>query len=423
VTTPSLHVIAGIRTPLGKAGESLADYQAEDLATLAVREVLLRTAVDPSLVDGLICGNVGQNANAPNVSRVIALRAGLPHATPAFTVHRNCASGFEAVTQCALQVAGGCGHLFLAVATESMSNYPLLFGRRARDWFIRLSRARTTPAKLRTFLGFRPGMMAPEIALLRGLTDPVIGLGMGETAEILARDWNISRQEQDAFAARSHTRALDARVRIREETCDVAYPGGVLRNDEGVREDSTPERLARLRTVFQKRHGTVTAGNASQITDGAVALLVGDDEALRRTGLEPLGRVDAFAYAGCDPARMGLGPVHAAHRLSPDAPLDDLDLVEINEAFAAQVIACLRAGRDPDYSRNALGRDRPLWDLDEDRLNVNGGAIAIGHPVGMTGARLVLTALHELRRRKGSRALVSLCVGGGQGGAIMLRAS
>ncbi|MAG58137.1 MAG: acetyl-CoA C-acyltransferase [Planctomycetes bacterium] len=419
----ALHVLAGIRTPLGKAGESLANHQAEDLGTLAAREVILRAGVDPELIDGVVCGNVGQNANAPNVARVIALRAGVPESAPAWTVHRNCASGFEAVTQAATQLAAGRGRLYLVVATESMSNYPLIFRSRARDWFLRLSRSRSVWKKLKTFLAFRPAMMAPEIALMKGLTDPVVGLGMGETAELLARDWHLSREAQDAFAARSHEKALAGREQLRDETFDVVHDRGVLRDDEGVRTDSTPERLARLRTVFQKKHGTVTAGNASQITDGAVALLVGDEDMVREIGTDPLGRLESYAYAGCDPARMGLGPVHAAHRLFPNAPVPECDVYEINEAFAAQVLACCHAGRDTRWCHDVLGRTTPLFDIPEDRLNVNGGAIALGHAVGMTGARLVLTALHELRRRHGTRALVSLCIGGGQGGALMLRAS
>jgi len=393
---------------------------ADDLGTLALRELLLRTDVDPSRLDTVVCGNVGQGPDAPNIGRVIALRAGVPESVEAMTVHRNCASGFEAITQCALRLRAGRGDLFAAVATESMSNYPLLFRPRAVAWFKRLQRARSVWARMRTLVGFRPSMISPEAALIRGLTDPVVGMGMGDTAELLAREWAISRSAQDGFAAESHRKALAGRDKLREETFDVVHQGGVLRDDEGVRDDSTPERLARLRTVFDRRHGSVTAGNSSQITDGAVALLVGDERWAETMGLTPLGFLDEWAYAGCDPRRMGLGPVHAMSRLHPDAPLPDYDLIEINEAFAAQVLACLRAAEDGDYARDVLSRDDPLGTIPTERLNVNGGAIAMGHPVGMTGARLVLTSLLELRRRHGSRALATLCIGGGQGGALSL---
>ena len=416
-----LCILQGIRTPLGKMDGALRGLGADDLGTLALRELILRTGIDTTLLDAVVCGNVGQGPSAPNIARVIALRAGVSSDVEAMTVHRNCASGFEAVTQCAQRLQAGRGRLFAAVATESMTSYPLLFRPRAVAWFKQLQRSRSAWAKLRTLLGFRPSMMAPEVALLQGLTDPVIGLGMGDTAELLAREWDVSREAQDAFAASSHLKALGARERLREETFDVAHAKGVLRDDEGVRDDSTPERLARLRTVFDRRHGSVTAGNSSQLTDGAVALLVGDEACARELDLEPLGFLDEWAYAGCDPRRMGLGPLHAVHRLFPDRPMPDFDLVEINEAFAAQVLACVKAFPDARYAADVLGRDAPLGEIPTERLNVNGGAIALGHPVGMTGARLVLTALKELPRRGGSEALVTLCVGGGQGGALRLR--
>ena len=208
---------------------------------------------------------------------------------------------------------------------------------------------------------------------------------------------------------------------LAEETFDIAHGRGLLRDDEGVRDDSTPERLARLRTVFDRQFGSVTAGNSSQITDGAVALLVGREDAFPAITDPPLGRIDDFAYAGCDPRRMGLGPVHALHRLFPDGPLPAFDVVEINEAFAAQVLACQKALADPTFTTDVLGRSAPLGAFPESTLNPNGGSIALGHPGGATGARLVLTALHELRRRNGSRALATLCIGGGQGAALSLR--
>lgn len=418
---PRLFVHAGIRTPFGRLDGSLRDLSADDLGAAAVREVVLRTGIDPGTLDGVICGNVGQGAHAPNVARVIALRAGIPRSVEAMTVHRNCASGFEAVTTAAQRLEAGRGSRFLVVATESMSQYPLLFRARGKAWFSRLARSRSVWDKLRTIAQWRPSMFAPEIALLRGLEDPVVDLGMGDTAEILAREWDITREEQDAFAARSHERALAAREHLRGETFDIAHANGVLRDDEGVRTDSTIERLARLRTAFDREFGSVTAGNSSQITDGAVALIVGGEDAFPEHAGDPLGYVDDYAYAGCDPERMGLGPVHALHALYPKSALPEFDVVEINEAFAAQVLACQKALKYPGYARDVLGRPAPLGSFPEESLNPNGGAIALGHPVGATGARLVLTALRELTRRGGARALATLCVGGGQGAAVTLR--
>ena len=252
---------------------------------------------------------------------------------------------------------------------------------------------------------------------------------MGQTAETLARDWRISREAQDEFALRSHQRAAAARGRLAEEMWPV-YPRGAKKpeyvaGDNGVRENQTMEALAKLRPVFEKRAGTVTAGNASQITDGAVALIVMSEAGLRRTGLTPLGRLVEYAYAGCEPQRMGLGPVYAiaqAERRS-GLGLKDAELIEINEAFAAQVIACCAAAESGEFSRKHLDRTAPLGEIPREKLNVNGGGIALGHPVGASGARLVLTSLKELRRRKARRALVSLCVGGGQGGALWLEAN
>ena len=423
MTEPRLHVIDGVRTAFARAGTELASHHAEDLATLAVRELMLRTGVDPARIDQLVCGNVGQNARAANIGRVVALRAGLPQAVPAYTVHRNCASGLETVTQCELLLRTGRGSLFLAVGTESMSNYALNYTEAAVAFFSRLQRARTLGQRGKALLRWRPSMFRPRVALLDGLVDPVVGLGMGQTAELLAREWGIDRETQDAFALRSQRRALAGRERLREETFDVATGRAILRDDNGVREDSSMEKLARLRTVFDRsRYGTVTAGNSSQITDGAVALLVGSADAARDLGLEPLGHVESWTYAGCDPARMGLGPLYATSRLRPETahPFEDLDLIELNEAFAAQVIACQRAARETAFCRDKLGREHALGEIPDEILNVNGGAIALGHPVGATGARMVLTVLKELRRRGGRRALATLCVGGGQGGALIL---
>jgi len=408
-----LVIIDGIRTPFCKLGSDLARLAADELGRVAVDALLTRTGFDPGLVDEVIFGCVCQPVDAPNVARVIALRAGLPEHSTAATVHRNCASGFEAITTAAERVASGHGTVFIVGGTESMSQVPLLFPPEAAKKFAALGRARGLGAKLGALGAFRPEDFKPRIALKMGLTDPVSGLNMGETAEVVAREFGIGREAQDVFALESHRRATAARSRLAEEICPVYVTGGkagkaghAVTADHGPRGDETIEMLERLKPVFDRNHGSVTAGNSSQITDGAVALLVMAESRAAQLGLNPIGRLRAWAYTGCDPKRMGLGPVSAIRKLEELSGVGprEADLIEINEAFAAQVLAVTQC----------------LGNVPMERLNVNGGAIALGHPVGATGARLTLTALKELGRRGGQRAIVSACVGGGQGSALLL---
>lgn len=424
-----LYIVAGARTSFSKMGTDLAAADAVDLGRTAAAAVLARTGLDPALIDEVVFGCVGQPIDAVNVSRVIALRAGVPARVPAMTVHRNCASGFEALTTAADRIAAGRGDIYLVGGTESMSHYPLLYTDDAARKFTALSRAKSLPQKLAAFARFRPADFSPRISLQLGLTDPVCGLNMGQTAEVLARDFKISRDAQDAFALRSHQRATAAREKLADEITP-AYPQGTRASsavtaDNGIRESQTLEALQKLRPLFDRLGGTVTAGNASQITDGACALLVMNEAGLKRTGLTPLGRLVDYAYAGCEPSRMGLGPVFAIARSQQRTGLTlaDADLVEINEAFAAQVLACQAAARSADFAHTHLGLAHALGEIPDDLLNVNGGSIALGHPVGASGARLILTALKELHRRKSRRALVSLCIGGGQGAALWLEAA
>ena len=402
--TQRLVIIDGVRTPFCKAGTELASLSADSLGRIAVDALLTRTGLDPQLVDELIFGCVGQPMDAANIARVIALRAGLPESVPAMTVHRNCASGFEALTTAAERMAAGRGSVFIVGGTESMSNVPMLFQESAARHFAALARSKTAVKKLAALTDFRPADFEPRLGLKMGLTDPVSGLNMGETAELLARESAITREQQDTFALQSHERVLAAEARLAEEICPVFLNGHAIAKDNGPRSDQSMAVLGGLRPIFEK-YGSVTAGNSSQITDGAVALLVMTETRAKELGFTPLGALTGYAYTGCDPARMGLGPVSAiaqANQLS-GLKISDADLVEINEAFAAQVLAVL--ARVP---------------VPAEKLNVNGGSIALGHPVGATGARLILTSLKELARRQKKRALVSLCVGGGQGGAIWL---
>jgi len=430
MTTLRLVIVDGVRTPFCKMGSDLAALGADELGRIATQALLTRTGLDPALIDEVIFGCVGQPADAANVARVIALRAGIPEHVPAITVHRNCASGLEALTQAYEKMAAGRGSIFLVGGAESMSNYPLLYTKVAAEKLGKLARAKSFGEKLSALAAFRLADFKPRITLQLGLTDPVCGMGMGDTAELLANEGGISREEQDAFALESHKRAAAAKARLAEEICPVFPTLASGKNtkpitaDNGVRESQTMEALAKLRPVFDRRHGTVTAGNASQITDGAVALLVMTEDRAASLGFTPIGALLGYAYAGCDPSRMGLGPVYAIAKAEERTGLNVAyaDLVEINEAFAAQALAVLKCCESEKFAKMMLGRAFPVGEIRRDRLNVNGGAIALGHPVGATGARLVLTSLKELKRRNQKRALVSVCVGGGQGAAIWLEA-
>ena len=422
-----LVIIDGVRTPFSKMGTDLAPLGADELGRIAVNALMTRTGLDPAIIDEVIFGCVGQPADAANVARVIALRAGIPKSVPAITVHRNCASGCEAITQAQEKIIAGRGSIFVVGGTESMSNYPLLFKQGTAEKFNRLARAKTFGQRLKAFAAFRPRDFQPRIGLQLGLTDPVCGLNMGDTAEILAREFAITRQEQDEFALRSHQRAVAARPKLAEEICPV-FPNSNPRSakaaivsDNGPRENQTMEALAKLKPVFDRKTGSVTAGNSSQITDGAVALLVMSEGRAAALGLKPLGALVGYAYAGCDPSRMGLGPVFAMAGAEARTGLKvaDADLIEINEAFAAQAIAVVKASASDKFAAEFLKRGA-LGEISADKLNVNGGSIALGHPVGATGARLALTALKELQRRQAKRALITLCVGGGQGAALWL---
>ena len=418
-----LVIVDGVRTPFSKMGTALASCDAVELGRVAVSGLLTRNSIDLETIDETIFGCVSQPAHAANIARVVALRAGIPEHVPAITVHRNCGSGLEAITTAADKMAAGRGEIYVVGGTESMTGVPLLYAASAVKKYSALSRAKSLGTRVGALLKFRPADFSPVIALRLGLTDPVVSMNMGETAELLARDFTISREEQDQFAFESNAKALAATDRLREEMCPVYLPDSrgeddFVIGDNGPREGQTLEALAGLRPVFEPKTGTVTAGNSSQITDGAVALLVMTAERAEKLGMEPLGRLKGYAYSGCDPKRMGLGPAYAIRDLADQIGRkpNQADIVEINEAFAAQVLGVLRLLEKDEFNGCTV---------DEEKLNPNGGAIALGHPVGATGARLVLTALKELKRRgdDGRNALVSLCIGGGQGGAAWLESS
>lgn len=412
---PRIAIIDGIRTPFIRAWTDFEDIPAQELGRIAVRELLERTAIDVNKIDEVIFGSVAQPVEATNVARVISLLAGIPKEKRAYTISRNCASGIESVTSAAEKINAGVDEIVIAGGAESMSNIPLLYRKEAAKIFLKIAKAKTPWEKLCLFLSFRPRhLLDPQVGLQLGLTDPVCGLNMGQTAEVLVKEYGISRREQDEFALMSHQRALAAKQKLREEITPVFMPPKyekVVEHDNGVREKITSGDLAKLKPYFERYSGTVTVGNSCQVTDGACALLIMKEDKANESGLKPLGFIRAYAYVGVEPSKMGIGPAFAIPEVLVKAGVkfSDIELFEINEAFAGQVIACER-----QLNLSGIGK------LNRDILNVNGGAIALGHPVGVTGSRLILTLLKEMKRRGLHLGMASLCVGGGQGAAIIL---
>jgi acetyl-CoA C-acetyltransferase len=421
----TVYVVDGARTPFLKARGKPGDFSASDLAVSAGRALLARQPFEPSDLDEVVLGCAMPSPDEPNIGRVVALRLGCGDRVPGWTVMRNCASAMQALDSAARSIALGRADLVLAGGTEAMSRAPLLYNDQAVNWFSGLAGARKTPDKLRQFLKLRPGqLLNPVLAILKGLTDPLVGLNMGQTCEVISHRFGISREAMDSFAARSHNRLAAAIDEGRMTEVEALYgnDGTVHETDDGLRRDSKPEKLGTLKPFFDRKVGLVTPGNSSQITDGATVLLLASAEAVERHGLEVLGRITDVEWAALDPAQMGLGPVHATTPILKrhGFGLEDVDYWEINEAFAGQVLSCKAAWQDESYCREQLDLDSPLGELDEDRLNTDGGAIAIGHPVGASGARIVLHALKHLEQTGGDRAIATLCIGGGQGGAMLV---
>jgi acetyl-CoA C-acetyltransferase len=424
-----IYVVDGARTPFLKARNRPGPFAASDLATQAGRTLLMRQRFAPDALDEVILGCASPSPDEVNIGRVVALRMGCGQKVPGWTVMRNCASGMQALDSAMANIRGGRSDLVLAGGVDALSRAPLLYSDKMVLWFARFSTAKSFGEKAKAFLQLNPAeVLTPVIGIMKGLTDPMVGLLMGQTAENLAFRFGISRVEMDEFAARSHRRVLAAQKEghfAAEIAPLFGDDGGLYEQDDGVREDSTPENLAKLRPFFDRRYGNVTAGNSSQITDGAAWLVLASETAVARYQLPVLGTIVDSEWAGLDPAQMGLGPVHAATPLLKrhGLQLGDIDAWEINEAFAAQVIACLCAWADDAYCRAELNLERALGKLDQAKLNVDGGAIALGHPVGASGARVVLHVLQVLKRTNAKRGLAAICIGGGLGGAMLVERS
>ena len=420
-----VYLVDGRRTPFLKARNRPGPFAASDLATDAGRALLMRQRFLPAQLDEVILGCAAPSADEVNIGRVAALRMGCGLKVPGWTVMRNCASGMQSIDTAVNNIRAGRSNLVLAGGVDALSRAPLLFSDAMVAWLSKWYAAKTTGQRTALLAQFRPGYFAPVIALMKGLTDPICGLLMGQTAENLAYRFGITRQEMDAYSARSHARVLAAQKagHFDDELVPLFDKSGALyAADDGVREDSTADNLAKLRPFFDKKYGNVTAGNSSQVTDGGAWVVVASEQAVREHGLEPMGRIVDSQWAGLDPAQMGLGPVYAATPILQRHKLgrDDLDALESNEAFAAQVLAGERAWASDDFCRSELGLPGALGQIDPARLNVDGGAIALGHPVGASGTRIVLHVLNALRRTGGRRGLAAICIGGGLGGAMLV---
>jgi acetyl-CoA C-acetyltransferase len=417
-------IVDGRRTPFLRARGRPGPFHAADLAFQSGRALLYQQPFRASEFDQVILGCVMPGVDEANIARVVALRLGCGEKVPAWTVQRNCASGLQALDCAAQEIASGRSELVLAGGVEAMSHAPLLFSEAMAGWLGSFNRARGAGARLRAAAAFRPALLKPVIALLRGLTDPIVGLNMGQTAEVLAHRFGISREHMDSFALRSHQRLSAAQQNGHLDEIEVIYDrkGHYYDADDGLRADTSLEKLAHLKPVFDRPFGKVTAGNSAQVTDGAAWLILAGEKAVKRHGLPVLGRVVDSEWAGVDPGQMGLGPVHAMAPLMIRNGLDsgDIDYWEINEAFAVQVQACLQAWQDNNYFSSELGLEHAFAAIDEQRLNIDGGGVSIGHPVGASGARIVLHLVNTLKRTGARRGMASLCIGGGQGGAMLI---
>ncbi len=417
-------IVDGNRTPFLKARGKPGPFRASDLAVAAGRSLLLRQPFSAAELDEVVLGCVIPGPDEANIARVVALRLGCGRNVPAWSVQRNCGSGMQAIDAAAAEIASGRCDLVLAGGAEAMSHAPFILNREMTAMAGEWGAAGNCTEKLRILGRLRRRHLTPLNALLEGLTDPIRGLSMGQTAEELAWRFRIGRERMDAYALESHRRLASAHDGGRLREIDAVYntDGNFYDYDEGVRRDSDMAALGRLKPAFDRPFGLVTAGNSAQITDGAALLLLASDEAVTGYALSPLARIVDCEWAGVAPEVMGLGPVHAMAPIMARHGLqtEDIGVWEINEAFAAQVLACLEAWRDPEYCRGELGLDRPFAAIPRERLNMDGGAVAIGHPVGTSGARIVLH-LARLLAETGSRlGMASLCIGGGQGGAMLL---
>jgi acetyl-CoA C-acetyltransferase len=420
-----VYIVDGSRTPFLKARSGPGPFTPVDLAVQCGRPLLARQPFAPDAFDQVILGCVNVIADEMNPARVAALRLGMGEAMVAFTVQINCGSGMQSIDTAYRYIRDGNADLILAGGAEALSHAPLVWPQQGVRWFAGLAGAKGVLAKLAAFAKLRPSYFKPIIGLERGLTDPITELNMGQTAEVVGHLFGITRPQSDAYAVESHRRLAHAQSQgwlANEVETAFARDGKFYDHDDGVRPDSTVEKLATLKPVFERPWGQVTAGNSSQITDGASWVILASEEALAKHGLTPRAKIVDSQWSALDPKIMGLGPVLCStellkrHQLS----LHDIETWELNEAFATQVLACLAAWNDDKFCREVLKVDGAMGEIDRARLNVDGGAISLGHPVGTSGNRIVLHLVNAMKRLGTRRGIATECIGGGQGGAMLI---
>lgn len=421
----TVYIIDGARTPFLKAQSGPGPFSASDLAVQAGRVLLARQPFSASSLDEVILGCASPSPDEVNIGRVVALRLGCGLKVTGWTVMRNCASGMQALDSAVMNIQNGRSQMVLAGGVDALSRAPLLYSEPMVRWFATMMRMKTTGQKLQHFMRVKlSALFNPVIGIMKGLTDPMVGLMMGQTAENLAWRFGISREMMDAFSLRSHQRVHKAQQEgaLKEIVPLIDSRGKVYAEDDGVRLDADLKGLAKLKPFFDRKFGRITPGNSSQITDGAAWLILASEAAVKQWNLKPIGKITDVQWAGLDPAQMGLGPVHAVTPIlqRQKLSLSDIDLWEINEAFAAQVLGCIEAWKSSEYCQKELGLTEALGTLNQDVLNVDGGAVALGHPVGASGARIVLHLLRALEARQLKRGIASICIGGGQGGAMLI---
>jgi acetyl-CoA acyltransferase len=418
-------IILGIRTPFAKSGTHYARLTALDLGKMAVTELIQRSGIDPNGVQEVTFGNVIPSVKAPNIAREIVLGTGLPKTIPGYGISKACTSANQAITSGADLIARGYADTVIAGGAESLSDIPILFSRNMTEAFMGAAKAKSVPGKLGAFSGVRPKDLVPDTP---AIAESTTGLTMGESAEKMAKENNISREAQDKFALQSHKRAAGAIAsgRFKDEVMTVVVPPSfdtIVESDNLVRGDTTIEKLAQLKPVFDRKYGTLTAGNSSPLTDGAAAVLLMSEEKAKAEGLKPIGYLRAYAYAATDPFDQLLqGPVFALPIALDRAKLSlkDIGVIEMHEAFAAQVLSNIQWMGSKKVAQEKLGRSEPVGEIDPEKINRTGGSIALGHPFGATGARIVTTVCNELQLTGEQYGLVTVCAAGGMGSAMIL---
>ena len=420
-------VVAGLRTPFAKQWSAYREVSALDLANLVVSELLQRVDLDPNEIQQVVYGQVVPSVEAPNIAREIVLATGMPKSIEAYSVSRACATSYQSTVNVAEAIMAGAIDTGVAGGADSASNVPITVTKRLAEALMEATKARSIGERLQAFRGLRPRDLAPQPPAIKEFST---GLSMGESAEKMAKENHISREAQDEFAHRSHTLAAKAWAegKLDDEVMEVFVPNRFeesIREDNLVRKDGALEKYAQLKPAFDRKHGTVTAGNSSPLTDGASALLLMREDKARAHGFNVLGFIRSYAFAALDPAgQLLMGPSYATPIALDRAgiKLSDLDLVDMHEAFAAQILSNTQAFESKEWSEKHLGRSEKIGDIDWDKFNVTGGSISIGHPFAATGARQITQTLRELKRRGGNLALCTACAAGGLGAAMVLEA-